>query len=412
MREQINALKEKRAKLFEEMRDLTVAAESEDRDLTAEEAQEFDRKEKDAESLESRAGRLEQMIEVEPRKVSAQQREEREDEPVASFAEFRERRSGGAPQDRPEYREQFYGYLVTGEQPRDEEVRALSKATAAAGANLVPTDFESSVIALIKEFGVMAQLADEFTTDSGEEIKLPTETTAGVAAWTAENAAFNESDDAFGQASLNAYKATRVVKVSEELLSDSAYDLESHLQRSFGRAFGILENTAYVVGDAASKPTGITTQTTAGKTGAAGQTTTVTADDLMDLYHSVLSPYRRNGAWLLGDGSIKAIRKLKTGVTGDNTYLWQPGLQAGQPDTLLGRPVHTDPDMPAMAASAKSILFGDFSAYKIRRARGVALQRLTELYSANGQVGFRGFIRVDGKLVDTAAVKHYANSAT
>ena len=418
MREQITALKHKRAQLLAECRELTIKAESEDRDLTAEEAQEFDAKESEANTLEQRAGRLEKLAGIEPERPKRQITDDPgKDDPdaqgVKDYAEWRARRDGEKPQNDPEYRERFYQWLHTGEEfDPGSELRALSKATAAAGANLVPTDFEARMIEKVLDYGVMRDLASILTTDNGEALEVPTETTGGTAAWTAENAAFNESDDAFGKTTLNAWKATRIVRVSEELLADSAFDLEAFLSRSFARSFGVLENTAYVVGDGSSKPTGITTQTTAGKTGATGQTLTVTADDLMDLFHSVLPAYRRNGAWLADDLSIKVIRKLRTGVSGDLTYLWQPGLQAGQPDLLLGRPIYADPDMPDMAANAKSILFGDFSYYWIRDVRGMAFQRLNELYAANGQVGFRGYIRRDGKLMDTAAVKHYANSAT
>jgi HK97 family phage major capsid protein len=426
MRQQINALKEKRAGLFGQMRELTVTAESEERDLTPEEAQTFDRLEGEAEELGTRAARMEKMLglegEMPKRKVLQVENPDDPENPgeVREFKSYTEWRQAEEAvhrrQDDHEYRVALYRYM-SGRSGQAEmnhvvEERALSKASAAAGGNLVPTSFRNAVIEKVVEFGVMRELATIITTDSGEEIKVPTETTAGVATWTAENAAFGESDDAFGQTALNAYKATRLSKVSDELLLDAFYDLEAHLVKSFGRAFGILFNTGYVVGDGTGKATGITTQTTAGKVGTTGQTLTVTADDLMDLFHSVLSPYRRNGSWLLNDGSIKVVRKLKTGVSGDNTYLWQPGLAAGQPDTLLGRPVFGDPDVPVMAANAKSILFGDFSAYTIRDAAGLALQRLNELYSANGQVGFRGFLRTDGKLTDTSAVRHYANSAT
>jgi len=423
MRDQINALKQKRAGLLQEMRDLTLKAESEDRDLTAEEAQEFDRKEQEADQLEKRAARLEAMAGIEPDDKLKRQivnagpadgddgDEKRGVQSWAEYAQLRDERS--MPQNDPEYREKLYRWLQYGtEFEPGTELRALSKATAAAGANLVPTDFEARMIERIVDFGVMRQLATIIRTDSGAGMTIPTETSHGVAAWTAENVAFNESDDAFGQTTLAAHKATRLVRVSEELLTDAAFDVEDYLNRSFARSFGILENTAYVVGDGTSKPRGITLDATAGKTGATGQTTSVTADDLVDLFHSVLPAFRRNGAWLMNDLAIRNIRKLRTGVSGDQTYLWQPGLQAGQPDTLLGRPVYADPDMPVMAANAKSILFGDFSAYWIREVRGVAFQRLNELYSANGQIGFRGFIRRDGRLIDTNAVKAYVNSAT
>lgn len=208
------------------------------------------------------------------------------------------------------------------------------------------------------------------------------------------------------------------MKVSWQLLQDSIFDLEAFIRQQFGISTGVLENTAFVVGDGSGKPTGITTQTSAGVTlpnstaGVTGFSTSgayTGADALIALKYSVLSPYRRNAAWLMNDQTIAKVAGLKDST---NQYIWQPGLTAGAPDTLLGAPVYTDPDVPVMAANAKSVLYGDFSWYWIRDVANVYIQRLNELFAMNGQVGFLVFHRTDGKLVNTAAVKHLANAAS
>lgn len=408
MRDQINALKAERATLITRMREIAATAESEDRDLTAEETQEFDRVTAEADSLEARAGRMEKLAGLDPlpRQTTDEETDhapEGEDREVpAGLNEYRAARTGGLVQDDPEYRAAFY-HMLTATDARDlspDELRVLSKATAGAGANLVPTLFANELIQALRDFGVMRQISRTVTTSGGEALQVPTVSSHGSAAWTAENAAFTASDEAFGQLTLNAYKAATLIKVSEELLADSAFDLESYIRNEFGQRIGVLENTGFVVGDGSGKPTGVTTQASAGVTAASA--TAITSDELIDLYHSLLPPHRRNAVFVAKDSTIKLFRKLKDTT---NQYLWQPGLQAGRPDTLLGAPIYADPDMPAATTGLVSVLYGDFGYYWIRDVQGVALQRLNELYAENGQVGFRAYHRTDGKLTNTAAVK-------
>lgn len=409
----INQLKEQRAGLIDRMRELVNTAESEERDLTAEEVQEYDRVEKDAEALETRSGRLEKLAGISPipkRETDATIVEDEEDpekrKAPATLAEYREQRGGIRPQDKQEYREAFYKWISTADERDMEsaEFRVLSKASAGAGLNLVPTDFARDLVQALRDVGVMRQISNVITTDSGDALQVPSVSSHGTAAWTAENAAFTVSDEAFGQFTLNAYKAATIMLVSEELLTDSAFDLQAYIRDEFGQRIGILENTAYVVGDGSGKPTGVTTTASAGATAASA--TVIVADDLVNLFHSLLPPYRRNASWILNDAVIKAVRKIKTGISGDTTYIWQPGLQAGAPDTLLGKPVYADPDMNGTMTTGLIVaLFGDFSYYRIRDVNGIAFQRLNELYAANGQVGFRAFHRTDGKLLNVAAIK-------
>ena len=163
-------------------------------------------------------------------------------------------------------------------------------------------------------------------------------------------------------------------------------------------------------GDGSGKPLGILAASGGAETGiTAASATAITADELIDLFYSLKSPYRRNAVWVLNDSTIKAVRKLKDG---SGQYLWQPSLTAGTPDTILGRPVRTSAYMPAIAASAKTIAFGDFSYYWIADRQGRSFKRLNELYAANGQVGFLASQRVDGKIILPEAVKVLVQKAS
>ena len=412
----ITELRLERAKLYDAMvavvkgADARFDGEGKPVGMTAEDEQELDRIEADLVRLDGEVDRREKVARLKPRPellvqlVAGEEPVRRDNERLAALS----------PQtNTPEYRGAFLKAMAFGTAALDsDEERALSVGTTTAGGYTVPTDMAGEIVALFREFGVMRQISNVFTTAQGTTLNIPKVAGHGAAAWVAEAGAFAESDMSFGTASLSAYKAGQLTKVSTELLQDSAFDAAGLLTNKMAEALGVLLNTAYVVGDGSSKPTGITTQTTAGKTGATGQTVTVKPDDLVDLYHSIVSRYRPRGTWVMVDASVAKVRKIVTGISGDLSYIWQPGLIAGQPDTLLGRPVLADPDVAVMAANAKSILFGDFSGYWIRDAAGVTIQRVDELYAATGQVGFIGQVRTDGKLIDTAAVKHYANSAT
>ena len=160
-----------------------------------------------------------------------------------------------------------------------------------------------------------------------------------------------------------------MIKVSEELLNDSVFDLESYIAKEFARRIGAKEEEAFFTGDGSGKPLGVLAATGGAETGVtSASSTAITADELMDLFYSLKSPYRKKAVWVLNDSTIKAVRKLKDST---GQYLWQPSLMAGTPDTLLGRPVKTSAYMPVIAAGAKTIAFGDFSYYWIADRRDV-----------------------------------------
>jgi HK97 family phage major capsid protein len=288
------------------------------------------------------------------------------------------------------------------------EARALSVGTLTAGGYTVPESMENQLVEKLEEQNVMRQLGRVIRVQGGDR-KIPVVADSGTATWLTEGQAYVESDVVYDSVTLSGYKMGRVIQISEELLQDSIIDMEEHVISEFAKSFGKLEEEAFINGDGVNKPTGILNDATLGKTGAAGQTTSVTAEDLIDLFHALPRPYRSNAVWLMHDSTAKAIRKLKDN---DGQYLWQPGLQAGVPDLLLGRPVYYSPYMPQMAASAKSILFFDPSYYWIADRAGRTMDRLNELYRANGRIGIIGNQRVDGKLILPEAAVYYQNAAS
>jgi HK97 family phage major capsid protein len=210
----------------------------------------------------------------------------------------------------------------------------------------------------------------------------------------AENAAIPVSGVTFGQKTLDAFKLTNLIKVSTELLQDSMFDLESYIAAEFARAFGIAEEEAFCVGTGTGQPSGIFTDNggTVGVTSGAA----INTDNLIDLVYALKSPYRKRAAFLMRDITVSMIRKLKDS---NGQYLWQPSVQAGQPDRLLGYPLHTSPYVPVVAANALPVAFGDFSNYWIADRMGRTVQRLIELYAGNGQIGFIATQRVDAKVI-------------
>ena len=306
-----------------------------------------------------------------------------------------------------EYRQNFWN-MMRSKTPMPTVMNALQIGTDSEGGYLVPDEYERTLVEALEEENVFRQLAKVIRTSSGDR-KIPVMATKGTASWIDEEGAYLESDDSFGQVSIGAYKVGTMIKVSEELLNDSVFDLEAYISREFARRIGAKEEEAFFTGDGSGKPLGVLAATGGAETGVtAASATAITADELIDLFYSLKAPYRRNAVWVLNDSTIKAIRKLKDN---QGQYLWQPSLTAGAPDLLLGKPVRTSAYMPAIAADAKTVAFGDFSYYWIADRQGRSFKRLNELYAATGQVGFLASQRVDGKLVLPEAIKVLAQKS-
>ena len=393
-------LREKRAKTWEAAKALLDAKRGSDGLLAAVDVAAYEKMEAEVVNLGKEIDRLERqaVLDAELAKPLSQPLTGK---PTAAHGEEKQGRASA------EYRRSFWN-VMRSKMPGMEVLNALQVGTDSEGGYLVPDEYERTLIEALEEQNIFRQLAKIIQTSSGDR-KIPVVATKGTASWIDEEGAYLESDDSFSQVSIGAYKLGTMIKVSEELLNDSVFDLESYISREFARRIGAKEEEAFFTGDGSGKPLGILAATGGAETGVtAASATAITADELIDLFYSLKAPYRRNAVWVLNDSTIKAIRKLKDN---QGQYLWQPSLTAGAPDLLLGKPVRTSAYMPAIAADAKTIAFGDFSYYWIADRQGRSFKRLNELYAATGQVGFLASQRVDGKLILPEAVKVLAQKA-
>ena len=288
------------------------------------------------------------------------------------------------------YKEDF-GRHLRGKTPLH---NVLSESVDADGGYLVPEEFEHQIITGLDEANVIRSLAKVITTH--HDRKIPISVGHSVATWTAENAAYTESNPTFGQKQIDAFKLTDLVRISVELLQDAEFDLEAYIAAEFARAFGIAEEQAFCVGTGTNQPTGIFTENggTVGVTAAAANA--ITVDEVISLVYALKAPYRKNAKFLMNDATVALLRKLKDN---NGAYLWQPSVQAGQPDKLLGYPLYTSPYAPIVEGGALAVAFGDFKNYWIGDRAGRTVQRLNELYATNGQIGYVATERVDGKVI-------------
>ena len=297
-----------------------------------------------------------------------------------------------------EYKKAFWNHI----RKRGGVQDALKIGTDSEGGYLVPDEFEHTLISALEEENIIRKFAHVFTTSSGAH-KIPIVSTRGSASWVDEEGTIQSDDDAFGQQLIGAHKVATLMKVSEELLADSAFDLESYIKKEFARRIGNAEEEAFLTGDGKNKPTGILDATSGAQLGVtAAAEAAITADEIIDLFYSLRSPYRKKAIWVLNDSTIKLIRKLKDQ---NGQYLWQPALRDGEFDTILGKRIYTSPFAPVATAGARTIAFGDFSYYWIGDRQGISFKRLNEKYAETGQVGFLATKRVDGKLILPEAIK-------
>ena len=284
----------------------------------------------------------------------------------------------------------------------DIEVKnALSIGTDLEGGFLVPSEYERQLITGLEAENVLRQYANVIQT-SGDR-KIPVIATKGTATWLDEGAAITESDSSFSQITIGAWKLGTAIKVSNELINDSAFDIEQYIVNEFARRVGAKEEEAFFTGNGTNQPTGLLSDTGGAEVGVtAASATALTFDEVFDLFYSLKSSYRDKAVFIVHDSTAKALRKLKDA---SGQYLWEKAVSSDAPETLCGRPVVTSAFMPQIGAGSKSILFGDLSYYWIADRQGRVFQRLNELYAPNGQIGFLATQRVDAKLVLSEAVK-------
>lgn len=390
-------LREKRAKAWDAAKQFLDAKRGADGMLSEEDTATYDKMEQDVMNLGKEIERLERQAAIDA-ELSKATSTPLTGKPGAKMGKDEVEKTGRASD---EYKGSFWNAMRV-KAPMPSVLNALQEGTDSEGGYLVPDEFERTLVEALEEENVFRTLAHVIKTSSGDR-KIPVVASKGTASWVDEEGAYTESDDAFSQVSIGAYKLGTMIKVSEELLADSVFDFEAYISKEFARRIGAREEESFFNGDGKGKPLGILAAAGGAEVGVtAASATAITADEVIDLFYSLKAPYRKNAVWLLNDATVKQIRKLKD-TTGQ--YLWQPSLVAGTPDTILGRPVKTSAFMPTAAAGAKTIAFGDFKYYWIADRQGRTFKKLSELYAANGQVGFMGTQRVDGKLILPEAIK-------
>lgn len=390
----ITEMRNKRKKLIETM-DGFLETHQHDGSLSAEDDATYREMENTINTLTSDIHRMERRAEIEA------ELEKPVGKPITEKPAVGMNAENEAKIRKKEYNKSFWN-VMRKKLVNPEVMNALQEGTDSEGGYLVPDEFEHTLVEALESENIFRKLAHIINTSSGDR-KIPVVASKGTASWVDEEGSITESDDAFGQVSIGAYKLGTLIKVSNELLNDSVFDLEAYIAKEFGRRIGAKEEDAFFNGNGSGKPTGIFDSTAGAQVGiTTASISAITADEIIDLFYSLGAPYRKNAVWVLNDATVKAVRKLKDG---NGNYLWQPALTSGTPDMLLGRPVYTSNCVPTIASGAKVIAFGDFSYYWIADRQGRVFKKLNELYAATDQTGFVATQRVDGKLILPEAIK-------
>ncbi len=307
----------------------------------------------------------------------------------------------------------FNHYLLTGDvAPYKAALKAspLVEGTPASGGFLVPTQYSNELIVALQRQSYLRQAGARIMQVSGTtSFRMPKLTNSGAAVLTGEGVAYNEAGPDVGEIEFKPYKYTRMTRVTEELEADSRIEVFSQIiQPDIAYAFVQAENPAFTSGTGVSQPQGIVTGATNTQL-AAGSVSAVTGDQLIAHQFRLAAPYQLNAKWMMNFDTLGKIRALKDS---QNRYLWAPGLDGNVSGSLLGKPIVINDALPNMGASAKFLLYGDFTYFVIADWAGMGVQRLAERYAELGQVGFRTFRRFDSRVVLAEAIQSLQNSAT
>lgn len=391
---QIMDLMEKRAKAWDAAKKFLDTHSDNGGNVSAEDAATYDKMEKEVTDLTKDIERLQRQEEIE-KMMNKPTSSPLTGKPGAETCEDEKKGTAGKA-----YKTAFWDSI----RKRNwyDVKNVLEIGTDANGGYLVPDEYEKQLISALNDENFFRTLAHVIQTQSGTHT-IPVVASHGTAAWMDENGLYPESDDTFDQITLDAYKLGTAIKVSEELLNDSVFDLESYISTEFARRIGAAEEEAFLTGDGKKKPEGVFTKVKATKDATTEiANTNISFDAIMDVFHSLRSVYRNRATWILNDSTVKALRKIKDN---NGNYIWQPAVTAGQPDMILNRSYKTSIYAPELAAGNVALLFGDFSYYWIAERQGRSFKRLSELYAANGQIGFLASERIDGKLILPEAVR-------
>ena len=277
----------------------------------------------------------------------------------------------------------------------------LNEGNDAQGGYLVPSEFHEEIITQLQEENILRQIGNVITTATDREIAI--QATAPTAAFVAEGQQIPLSTEEFERKTLKAYKLAAGVSVSNELLSDSFYDIESHLQSEFGKAIASREENAFLNGTGTGEPKGLI-PTLAADTDSTITTarSNIASDEMIDLAYTLPRPYRKNACWLMSDSTLAVIRKLKDST---QNYLWERNFSLNEPPTILGFPVYTSEYMPSIASGKIPVLFGDFSKYIIGQRGELRFKPLYELHALQDMTSYLMIERVDAVLADRYAIR-------
>ena len=389
----IQELREKRTAKAREYRNLL---DRHPESIPEEAANQFDALETEISALDDAIARHEKALAMEADRLTGEPRDERENTPHALYDKWmRNGPQALTPDDWAAVR------------------NTMSTGTDAQGGYTVPTEVSGTIIEALKAFGGMRSVATVISTATGVPMTMPTsDGTTEEGEILGENTAATAADPSFGVVNLGVHKySSKTVAVPIELLQDSNADIEAFVNNRLITRIGRITNKHFTVGTGSSQPSGVLTGATLGVTGAKAQVDSVTYDDLVELEHSLDPAYREGGrcSFMFADATLKAIKKLKDG---QGRPLWLPGIDVKEPASILGYRYVINQSVPAMAATAKSVLFGDFSKYIIRDAMGITMYRFADsAFAQKGQVGFLAFMRSGGVLTDAQAVKFFQHGA-
>ena len=387
-------LRSKRNTLWEQTKEFLEEHRGENGLVASDAVEQYDRMAQEVKDLGAEIERLEQQAQVDAQLAAPTSR------PVSGKPMIMTEERAATKTGTKEYTEAFWN-MIRNRGNYGEVHNALSVGEDSEGGFTVPDEFERKLVEALEGNNIFRGMATVIRTSSGTR-KIPIAEDTGEASWIDEGEEIPESDTTFGQTMLSAYKLGTMIKISNELLNDSAFDLASYIARRFGVRMGNAEERAFITGDGVGKPLGLLDDAGAKIGVTAAKTTAISFDEVFQLYYALKAPYRKKAEFLCNEALVLQLMTIKDN---NGNYIWKPGLDIGKPDTLLNRPLKTSAFMPEVAAGNKVMAFGDYSYYWIADRQNRTFRRLNELYARTDQVGFLTTQRVDGKLILQEAVQ-------
>lgn len=387
-------LRSKRNTLWEQTKAFLEEHRGENGLVASDAVEQYDRMAQEVKDLGTEIERLEQQAQVDAQLAAPTSR------PVSGKPMIMTEERAATKTGTKEYTEAFWN-MIRNRGNYGEVHNALSVGEDSEGGFTVPDEFERKLVEALEGNNIFRGMATVIRTSSGTR-KIPIAEDTGEASWIDEGEEIPESDTTFGQTMLSAYKLGTMIKISNELLNDSSFDLASYIARRFGVRMGNAEERAFITGDGVGKPLGLLDDAGAKVGVTAAKTTAISFDEVFQLYYALKAPYRKKAEFLCNEALVLQLMTIKDN---NGNYIWKPGLDIGKPDTLLNRPLKTSAFMPEVAAGNKVMAFGDYSYYWIADRQNRTFRRLNELYARTDQVGFLTTQRVDGKLILPEAVQ-------